>query len=267
MNHISYSQYSAYKKCPRSWYLGKVVGAPERPAWYTAVGTAVHQMIEDSLLGEPRAAGAEGYLYPLIRKSMTLEPDTTQWMHSLDDKGEPIVEERAVKHVQDCFERALEILEDWDVWEVEYDASGFLPGCDPEIKAFIDIVGEHKKRGPGFIDWKTGKSKDRFQLDTYAAIERGEFDLDPSDRNWEGYFAMLSPWVPQSQFLTLDIDPATVAAKYQDVWLSMRARFYKTTHTEAVCGFCFQRENCKLRSSDPERAAYYDKAEEDGYPF
>lgn len=262
MNHISYSQYSAYKKCPRSWYLGKVVGAPERPAWYTAVGTAVHQMVEDSLLGEPRAAGAEGYLYPLVRKSMILEPDTTQWMHSLDDKGEPIVEERAVKHVQDCFERALEILEDWDVWEVEYDASGWLPGLTPELKAFVDIVGEHKKHGPGVLDWKTGKSKDRFQLDTYAVLLDGTFS------NLKGYFAMLSPWVPQSRFLDLSgFNPDEIAAKYQDVYLSMKVRFYKTTHTETVCEFCFQRENCKLRSSDPERAAYYDKAEEDGYPF
>ncbi len=273
MKHISYSQYSTYKKCPRSWYLGKVIGAPERPAWYTIIGSVVHKMVEDWLNpdipftsmdwmnGGPRA---ESYAYPLITSARKAEPDTSQWMHSLDGDGNPLTERRAIDFIQLCFERALEFLEDIDVWEVEYDASGFLPECDPEIKAFIDIIGEHKKHGPIILDWKTGKSKDSFQLETYAALMK---EGVPGE-GYKGYFAMLAPWAPQSRYKDLSaVNPAEVGAKYQDTWLSMRAKLYKTTHTEAVCGFCFQRDNCLLRSEDKGRAEYYDRSSEDGFPF
>lgn len=268
MKHISYSQLSTYRKCSRSWYLGKIVGAPERPAWYTVIGSAVHQMIEDYLDPEfTGGADAEYYLYPLIVSARKAEPDTSQWMYSKDGDGNPLTEQRAVDFVKLAFERALEFLEDIDVWEVEYDASGHLPGCDPEIKAFIDIIGEHKKHGPVILDWKTGKSKDPFQLETYAALLEGS-EYGRPDNGWRGYFAMLAPWAPQSRYKDLSaIDPAEVGAKYQDVWLSMKAKLYKTTHTEAVCGFCFQRPNCLLRSEDKERAEFYDRSSEHGFPL
>lgn len=277
MKHTSYSQHSSYKKCPRSWYLAKIIKAPERPAWYTCIGSAVHGMVEDWLGGEVSADDilAERYFYPLVSRAMEREPDTSQWMFSKDGEGNPLVEERALEHVKRCFERALEILDDIDVWEVEYDASGHLPGCEVEIKAFLDIVGEHKKRKkPVIVDWKTGKHKDRFQLDTYAALlkssdswsaERGTY---MGMRDFEGYFAMLAPWAPQSRYLDLSaVNPAEIGAKYQDTYESMRAKIYSTTNTEAVCGFCFQRDNCLLRSEDKQRAMYYDRSSEDGFPF
>lgn len=273
--HISYSQLSTYKGCPRSWYLGKVIKAPERPAWYTAIGSAVHAMIEDWFNPDVSADDilAEEYFYPLVASALKAEPDTGQWMYSMDDKGVPLIKERALEHVRVCFERAVEYLQDIDVWEVEYDASGFLPGCEVEIKAFVDIIGEHKKQGPTIVDWKTGKTKDRFQLDTYGALlrdaNRHPYGLTTNGKDvpFKGYFAMLAPWAPQSRYLKLDASPTEVGAKYQDVYESMKARFYKTTHAEVVCGFCFQRDNCKLMSEDKERAEFYDRSEVDGFPF
>lgn len=272
MKHISFSQHSAYSKCQRSWYLSKIVRAPERPAWYTIIGSSVHEMIEDWLNPDISFTGrdsisAEKYFHPLVLKAMEREPDTDQWMHSLDGDGVPLVKERALEFVKVAFDRALTFLEDIDVWEVEYDASGHLPGCEPEIKAFVDIIGEHKKQGPTILDWKSGKHKDPFQLETYVALlmSNGHYD---DDMDFKGYFAMLAPWAPQSRYKDLSsVDPAAVGAKYQDTWEKMQARFYKTTHTEAICGFCFQRDNCLLRSGDRARAEYYDRAEIDGFPF
>ena len=265
MKHISYSQHSSYSKCPRSWYLSKVIKAPERPAWYTIIGSSVHAMIEDWLGPEDTPRPAEDYFHPLILSAMEREPDVDQWMHSLDGDGVPLVRERALEFVKVAFERALDFLEDIDVWEVEYDASGYLPGCKPEIKAFVDIIGEHKKRGPVILDWKTGKHKDPFQLETYSALLR-----QPKHQMFPqfGYFAMLAPWAPQSRYKDLSgVDPAAVGAKYQETWSAIQARFYKTTHTEAICGFCFQRDNCLLRSENKERAEYYDRSADDGFPF
>lgn len=276
MKHISYSQHSSYSKCPRSWYLSKVVKAPERPAWYTIIGSSVHEMIEDWLNPDTGFTGrdsisADTYFHPLVLKAMEREPDTGQWMHSLDGDGVPLVKERALEFVKVAFERALVFLEDIDVWEVEYDASGHLPGCEPEIKAFVDIIGEHKKHGPVILDWKTGKHKDPFQLETYAALLKGGVageGIPHPSHEYKGYFAMLAPWAPQSRYKDLSgVDPAAVGAKYQETWSAIQARFYKTTHTEAICGFCFQRDNCLLRSEDKERAEYYDRSSEDGLPF
>lgn len=267
MKHISYSQHSSYSKCPRSWYLSKVRQAPERPAWYTIIGSSVHGMIEDYLAGELDSRSAERHFHPLVLKSMEREPDTDQWMHSLDGDGVPLVKERALEFVRIAFERAVDFLEDIDVWEVEYDASGHLPGCEPEIKAFVDIIGEHKKHGPVILDWKTGKHKDPFQLETYAAL-LPENNSEYQNLDFKGHFAMLAPWAPQSRYKDLSsVDPGAVGAKYQETWSAMQARFYKTTHTEAICGFCFQRDNCLLRSEDKERAEYYDRSSEDGFPF
>lgn len=266
MKHISYSQLSTYKKCPRSWYLSKVVGAPERPAWYTITGSVTHTAIEDHLSGEFDSSTIEREFNSAIQKARSVEPDVDQWMFALDGDRNPIIKERAVEHVRVCFERAVEYLEDIDVWEVEYDASGYLPGCDAEIKAFVDILGEHKKQGPVIVDWKTGKHKDRFQLDTYAAlIDSMSGPLIGTE--FKGYFAMLAPWASQSRYLTLDVDPAAVGAEYQKVYNKMKAKLYPTTGVDAVCGFCFQRDNCLRRSEDKERAAYYDKSETDGIPF
>lgn len=256
--------------------MSKVVRAQERPAWYTMIGTAVHQMIEDQI--SPRAhvftngsdLKAEDYFYPLVRKAMEIEPDTDQWMFSTASDG-PLVKERALQHVKDCFERAVDFLEDIEVWEVEFDASGYLSGFDVEIRAFIDVIGEHKKHGPVIVDWKTGKTKDRFQLDTYAALlreRRHSEDASYSSIDLKGYFAMLHPEAPQSRYTDLSkVNPEEVAKKYQETYSGAAARLYKATNVEQVCGFCFHKLNCLERSPGTERAVYYDRSSEDGFPF
>src|SRR5258707_15588115 len=165
MEHISYSQYNSYTRCPRSWYLGKVAKAEEKQTWYIPIGSAVHEAIENYLLYPSKPNDVEWIFYKLVEKQMLIEPDASKWLHGGSD-AEPIVEGLALKRAQDCYEKGLEFLTDIDVWEVEYDATGNLPGLDVPVKAFVDVIGEHKKHGPTIVDWKTGtqKPKDNFQL-------------------------------------------------------------------------------------------------------
>jgi ATP-dependent helicase/DNAse subunit B len=44
--HRSYSQMSTFKTCAWKYYLQKVAVLPEQPAVYTAVGSAIHEVIE-----------------------------------------------------------------------------------------------------------------------------------------------------------------------------------------------------------------------------
>lgn len=257
--------------------MGKVAGAEERQTWFLPIGTAVHQMVEDYLTSKSEvrktvlasADAAEMYFYPLIEKQMKIDSDHSKWLYSTTSTG-ALTEARALQHVRDCFERALEFLDDIDVWAVEYDASGSLPGLSVPIKAFIDILGEHKKHGPVILDWKTGKQKpkDNFQLETYQALLQWNDTPWMDQANFTGLWAMLHPEASKARPIDLShVDPAEVGAKYEKVYQAMKAGKFQTKYTKYNCNMCFQQDNCTLKSGPTKRARYYDRADEDGFPF
>ncbi len=281
--HISFSQVKQYESCPRSWYLGYVRRGEEKQTWFLPIGSAVHQMVEDHLSLRPLGASpenrkAEDYFYPLVRKQMLIEPDTTKWLAG-GPKSDPIVEDKALQAVRDCFERALEFLEDIDVWEVEYDASGSLPGLSVPIKAYIDIVGEYKGKrkkyhGPMIVDWKTGSKKPGdFQLQTYGAlIKEGRW----SDVKWasgskfSGMYAMLAPKASEARPIDLsEIDPAEVGNRYELARRGMEAMMIEARENRSkfTCGFCFQAPNCMEWSGVNNRTLYYDRSRFDQPPY
>jgi RecB family exonuclease len=266
ISHLSYSQYNSYMQCPRSWYLGKVKNAESKMSWYIPVGSAVHNMIEYHL-GEPGQAmpEAESFFYPLIEKQLLIEPDMGKWLAG-GPKDAPVVEEKALKLVQECFEKALEYLDEIDVWEVEYDASGRLPGLSVPIKAYVDIVGEHKKKGPVIWDWKTGSTKPGpFQLETYQA--RVSYDGPYDGVAFQGRYVMLAPGKPVTRHIDLSkVDPEEVGKKYQKVYDQMQQKLYPAK-AGFDCGFCFNQDNCLVNAGMTKRATYYDRSEGDGVPF
>lgn len=264
IKHLSYSQYNTYTQCPRSWYLSKVVQAEEKQTWYLPIGSAVHDMIEARLSRTDVTPIAEDYFYPLIRKQMEVEPDTRQWLAG-GSREAPVVEKLALQQVKDCFEKAVEYLEDIDVWEVEYDASGSLPGLTPPLKAFVDIIGEHKKKGPVILDWKTGSTKpDNFQLITYQALVMTGSDYSPVKY---GRYVMLAPGGANTRYVDLsDVNPEEVGKKYQAVVERIGGLHYEAK-AGFDCNFCFQADNCLVNKGITPRSVYYDKSTDDGYPF
>lgn len=266
MDHISYSQYNSYG-CPRSWYLGKVVGAPEKQTWYLPVGTTVHRCIENYLLGED--FDLDQIFYGLIQEQRKIEPNVDEWLAG-GPKGAPTTRAKALQLAHDCFDNALKFLEEVDVWEIEYDATGRLPGLDIPVKAYIDIIGEHDKHGPVIIDWKTGanKPKNNFQLETYRAL----LDHNKLEHPWIslpewGLWAMLAPKASKARPVDLSsVSPKDVGAKYQAVYERMTGKHYET-NAQYGCRFCFHQDNCLLQAGRTDRALYYDKADKDGFPF
>ena len=245
IEHLSYSQLSTYESCPRSWYLGKVIKAEEKPTWFLSIGTAVHKMIEDHIAASSPAdlPSAEEYFYPLVEKQMLIEPDTSKWL-SGSANGVAAVGEVALQQVKDCFEKALEFLDQIDVWEVEYDASGRLPGLDVRVVAYVDIIGEHKKHGPVIADWKTGsqKPKDAFQLETYAALLRSDGRFGSID--FKGLWMMLKPGASVARSISLeDVKPEMIGSRYQSALEQMNKKIYATKHAKFKCEFCFHQEN------------------------
>lgn len=272
MEHISFSQWKTYSSCPRQWYLARLKGGQERQSWYIPIGSSVHDLIELHLQGDSLLPSTvDDAFYHYIRKQMLIEPDTSKWLAG-GPKDAPIVEEKALARVRECLSKALEELEAITVWEVEYDATGRLPGLSVPVKAFIDIVGEHKKKGPVIWDWKTGSTKpDNFQLITYQALLKHN-DSEFSGRDWRGgvkhgRYVMLAPGASATRYVDLsEVDPAEVCAKYQAVVERIEGKHYEAK-AGFDCRFCFQADNCLVNSGMTKRAVYYDKSEEDGYPF
>ena len=267
MDHISYSQYNTYTKCPRSWYLGKIKQAEEVQTWYIPIGKAVHSAVEDWLdTTSQTMPSMEAYFYPLIEKQMKIEPDLSKWLAGGPESA-PVTHEKALQKATECFEKAVRELEAVDVWEVEHDASGRLPGLDVPIRAFVDIIGEHKTKGPVILDWKTGSTKpNNFQLETYAAL-LAMTDSDYPGTRFHGRYVMLDPGSANTRYVDLSkVDPAEVGAKYQKVYEQMEAKIYKA-QAGFNCRFCFHQQNCKANAGMTPRSIYYDRSEEDGYPF
>lgn len=261
--HISYSQWKQYSACPRSWYLARLKGGEELQSWYLPIGTVVHDGIEARLKGEPFDLTKR--FYSLVEKQMKIEPDLSKWLAG-GPTDSPITNEKALQRAVECYEKAVQELEQIEVQHVEYDASGSLPGLEVPVKAFIDIVGEHKKKGPVILDWKTGSTKpDNFQLQTYAALMdvRGEKPLG----GFDGRYVMLAPGSSNTRYVDLSgVKPAEVGKKYQAVYSQMKEKLYQA-NAGFNCRFCFQQENCLVNKGMTKRAVYYDKSTEDGYPF
>jgi hypothetical protein len=273
LEHLSYSALSRYEECPRSFYLGKVRHAEEKQTYFFPIGTAVHNMIEEWLgTGSDTTLTAEDFFYPLIEKQMKIDPIDVNWL-SGGSQDDPVIRDKALDLVKRCYENALVFLEDIDVWEVEYDATGALPGCDVPIKAFIDIIGEHKKHGPVIVDWKTGKQKPKnnLQLETYAALLGRDGPRfahpDIEEKGWTGLWAMLNPDAPQARKIDLSsVDASALGARYQAAYEQIKKKVWKA-QAGFHCRFCVQAPNCLIESPGTRRARYYDRSEEEGFPY
>lgn len=263
--HISYSQWKSYSNCPRSWYLARLKGGEERQSWYLPIGTVTHDAIEARLQG--RDFDVTSRFYELVEKQMRIEPDLSTWLAG-GPEGAPITHDKALARAVECIERADEFLQDIDVWEVEYDASGSLPGLEVPVKAYVDIIGEHKKQGPVIWDWKTGSTKpDNFQLETYNALLRGRYGAPTVEYyDFKGRYIMLAPGAANTRYVSFKLTPEEVGKKYQAVYTQMKEKIYKA-EAGFGCRFCFQAENCLVNKGMTQRAMYYDKSAEEGYPF
>jgi hypothetical protein len=231
-------------------------------------------MVEDHIAGTLKGS-AEDYFYPLIEAQLKIDPDDVNWLAG-GSQDDPVIRGKALDLVKRCFENALKFLEDIDVWEVEYDATGILPGCDVPIKAFIDITGEHKKHGPVIVDWKTGKQKPKtnLQLETYDAL-LSQPSISGNDHPFTehgslaftGLWAMLNPDASQARKVDLSgVDPSALGARYQKAYDAIVKKVWKA-NAGFHCRFCTQAPNCLIEAGPTDRARYYDKSEQEGLPF
>lgn len=275
-DHLSPSSLYSYNECPRGYYLSRVKKAEGLPAWYFVVGTTVHRFIEDHVRSTvfshslPAPDGTAIFMEE-VRKARLIEPRTDKWLHGGSD-DEPVVEERALRLALDCIENALVFLDDFTPWEVEYDASGFLPHCTMEIKCYIDMIGDHKRHGPMIVDFKTGKTKPKNndQLETYNARLMSEPDapfMEHGSMRFKGLWVMLNPGARKARPITFKETPDTMGRKYLELQRKVESKV-ADPNPGYGCRWCTMKPNCKTQSGMNKRTAYYDTPVKDGwYPF
>lgn len=264
LDHMSYSSWNSYKNCPRQFYLGKVRKAWSEGAWFFLTGTLVHEAVEAHLRGEPYELREN--FYRLVADQMKTAPDVDKWSHGTYLER-PAVKENALLLAEHCVTEAYRWLDEEfeEIVLIEADISGFLPGCEVEIKGFVDILAEHKKHGWVIADWKSSASKpsETFQLKTYRALllQQGV------SRYTKGLWAMLRPGASKARPVDLtDVDPAEVGAEYQRVYEKIKAGIFPTEAGRG-CKYCVQRPNCALKSDDKQRSRFYDDVGSKYLPF
>ena len=277
LEYLSYSALSRYEECPRSFYLGRVKRAEEKQTWFFPLGSAVHLCVEDYLqTGD--TPSFEDRFYPLIEAQMKIDPVDVNWLAG-GSQDDPIIRDKAVELGKRCVDNAIKFLDDIEVWEVEYDASGMIAGCEVPIKAFIDIVGEHKKHGPVIVDWKSGKNKPKnnLQLETYAVLLNTSTPLSGNDHPFTdhgsikfdiGLWAMVNPDAPNARPVKglTEVDASALGARYQAAYEQIKNKVWKA-NAGFHCRFCVMAPNCLVEAGPTQRARFYDKSDEDGYPF
>lgn len=234
------------------------------------MGTAVHTIVEHKIkTGEELEF--ESVFFPLVREQRKLEPDTTQWLAG-GPVDAPFMGQKVVDMGKACVENAFKFLEKFTVFQVEYDATGFLPGCEVKVKAFPDLIGEHDDHGLMVVDSKTSaaKPKNDVQLQTYCALLKVNEYPEILQKNFNGFWLMLrpdaKPKTDKARFVDMsDLDIEALGRRYQEAYDKMKAKWYQATAT--FCDFCTQRPNCLVQSGPTDRAIYYDKSETDGIPF
>lgn len=261
-DHLSYSQFNTYTGCPRRYFLSRVRFAPAKQAWYFLTGSAIHEGIEHYLKSGEKA-NPTWLLNQQVESALKADSDMDNWLAG-GPKDDPIIKNKALSLVEDCLSEAYSFLSECEVRSetIELDVSGSLPGCTRPIKAYIDLLGVHKKHGPVIIDWKSSsvKPKNSFQLETYRALLMQKGGYEEFDK---GLWVMLRPGAAKARPISLaHVTPEVVGQAYGIVESRIDRRIWNAK-PDFMCDFCEQKPNCSLMSGSNE----WDTSGDDGIPF
>jgi RecB family exonuclease len=163
---------------------------------WLAGGSAVHLATEKydrmavNCVEKAFHAGAvwERYFDKELAEAFEREPDYYKWGSAKTEPPEVwrTIGLEFVQNYVDWRKRSP-----WEIWTapdgqpaIELDVSGRLPGCDVEIKAFLDrVFWDPVFKKLWIVDLKTGKKPPATaaQFETYAALLKVKYDVDVHD--------------------------------------------------------------------------------------
>ncbi|WP_406305795.1 PD-(D/E)XK nuclease family protein [Streptomyces sp. NBC_00885] len=192
----SVSQAEQYlDKCAYAYFLRRVEGVSPRPAAWSHQGTAFHSACEAfELSGRQMTAEDAVELFSTeysdaVNKSLDKEPDTDRWMTAGPD-GVSDIEARYVLGRQ---QTAAYVTWAKDNGPQLWKAPDGVPGIELHLTAsiggirvqgYIDQLVAEPDGSVRIRDLKTGSTKSRFQLQTYAVLVRKALGLEVNAGDW-----------------------------------------------------------------------------------
>ncbi|MEV3860726.1 PD-(D/E)XK nuclease family protein [Streptomyces sp. NPDC050095] len=186
-----------YEKCAWRWYLQRVERVPPRPAAWSMHGTAFHSAAEAwersaRTMDDEAVRGVFREQYTdMVTKALEMEPNTDLWLSAGRYSGGEDIERRyrlgleqttayvawtrtaapSIWTLPESGEPALELY-----FMVE------LGGI--KVRGYIDQVLEDSERSVRVRDLKTGSTKSKFQLQTYAVAIRKQWGTKVDTADW-----------------------------------------------------------------------------------
>jgi len=197
--HISYSEFKIWNECPHKHKLTYIDGlAGFEGNHYTAFGTAIHSVCEQSLLNEDLDVAShfkEVFLEELKKLPEHVKSQiTSKTVSDMRDQGLTLAP-LAIPALKEYFK-------DFEVSSVEemlYEPIPEFDGKEFKFKGYIDLVVKTTDGKYHVIDWKTcswGWNQKRksdamttYQLTFYKHYFAKKHGIDP--KNIETYFALL----------------------------------------------------------------------------
>lgn len=271
--HISHSARETLNRCPKSYFLKYFTPAPRRPALWSAGGSAVHEVTEAfDRLPEGRyftardirdrwksAFGAQ------LDKARQAEPNEWNWGRAPSEPIE-IWNANGPAFIQAYI--AWRERSPYTIWTtpdglpaIELDVSGYLPGCEVEIKGFVDRIFVD----PVFdklidVDLKTGKRppKNGDQFGTYNALMKVKYGVDTDlGVPFLNRKATLGKPYPLAAYT-----PEAVGALFGEAWERIQAGDFPATGIQTNdCFICDVASSCAAKNGP--LAARYDPSHPD----
>ncbi|NJP50060.1 PD-(D/E)XK nuclease family protein [Streptomyces sp. SBST2-5] len=228
-DHISHSSREALERCAKQYFLTRVAKAPQTPALWLAGGSAVHEATENydllAFAGMLEDFQAEevwnAFFDSQLAEAREREENENLWRQAATEPIE-VWRRMGLQFVQayvDWRERSP-----WEIWTtpdgfpaIELDVSGKLPGCDVEIKAYLDrVFWDPVLKRLVIVDLKTSKRppKTPAQFETYAALLKAKYDVQAD----LGAAFMNRRGTLGAPFDLSGVTPQAVGAVYGEAW-------------------------------------------------
>lgn len=192
----SVSQTEQYlDKCAHAYYLRRVEGVTPSPAAWSMQGNAFHSAIETfemggRRLGEESTAELFSQDYSeRINKELDKEPDLSKWLTAGPDGGTDIEARYVLGRDQTKAYVSWSKDHGPSLWKdpqgrpgVELHLQAEIGGV--QVQGYIDQLPQEPDDSVRIRDLKTGSTKSKFQLQTYAILVRKALGLVVNKGDW-----------------------------------------------------------------------------------
>ncbi|MET8702720.1 PD-(D/E)XK nuclease family protein [Kitasatospora sp. NPDC004723] len=248
----SVSQTEQYEKCGWRFFLQRVLRVIPLPAAWSMHGTAFHSAAEAVERSQRRMSAEEAVQLfsdeysTLVNRALDQEPNTDRWLSASGSGGDDIErryvlgQEQTAQYVKWAQEHQPAIWrtpEEKQALEMYFKAE--LGGV--VVRGYIDQLIAEADASVRVRDLKTGSTKSKFQLETYAVAIREAYGVEVNEGDW---------YLAQKGGLSKPVDLRKVTADQVGERYAAMDAGVKAGRFEAqpgfLCRFCDVKHKCSF---------------------